>query len=377
MKANDLERWMKEKIRETPCLPTEAGWEKLHSALQETTPKRETKLQVLIAPAWNKIAASLALLIAVATTWLYQPTNNSMAPSTSRKQAADHRYPPQPNRTQEENKPVLLAAVEKPNRKKAKPTIAAKSKEWIENSEETFVANPPGEEPNTQEKGGRKMPAKYSDPAALYPDPQEIETIRPPGTEKNLKLGVAAQMSSSSVGRAQYQLGVVAYKNLSRRVFTQAALVVASTDVRYTQENIFSTVRTGSLSSTSADQKTIDANYQQNIISVGFTPRIGYWLTRHFAVSCGVAVYRNLDQQLQLKNENSIDAAALDNDIISSTKSINEWDFGISGGVSYKAGSRLSMELQYRQGVSGYIQLDGKAIRNSGLGVGLSYLLGR
>lgn len=377
MKANDLERWMKEKIRETPLQPTEAGWEKLHAALQETTPERELKHRVWIIPVWSKIAAAVAL-IAAATAGIYRSTENATERSTAQKPAVDQRSLLQPKGMQEEKPPSVWAAIEKPIRKKAKKTVAETNpKEWIENKTENLVAHPSVKESNNPENDGRRIPKEFSGSSALNPDPPESVTYRRPGTEKNLKLGVAAQMSSSSVGRAQYQLGVVAYKNLSRRVFTQAALVVASTDVRYTQENVFSTVRTGSLSSTSADQKTIDANYQQNIISIGFTPRVGYWLTPHFAVSCGVVVYRNLDQQLQLKNENSIDAAALDNDIISSTKSINEWDFGISGGVSYKAGNRLSMELQYRQGVSGYIQLDGKAIRNSGLGVGLSYLLGR
>jgi opacity protein-like surface antigen len=133
---------------------------------------------------------------------------------------------------------------------------------------------------------------------------------------------------------------------------------------------------TGSIGSTSVEEKSVEARYGNDIISVGVSPSIGYHVTPRLALAAGVALYRNLDQSLTLKNEESIDRATLSNNVISSSQQIGKWDAGITGNASYNVSRKLAVDVQYRYGLSTYMRQDDKAVRNSGVGLGLNYMFG-
>lgn len=203
------------------------------------------------------------------------------------------------------------------------------------------------------------------------------EKTSPSASSHPFNFGVAAQFGKASVGNMQYQIGVVARRNFSEKFYAEATLALAATDVAYSQSNKFQSVSVNAGMSSSIQEKSIDAQYGKNIISLGISPNIGYRLTHGIAVSGGIALYRNLDQSLNLENQETMDAAALSNHVIENSKPISQWDAGLTGSATYEVSRQFSMQLQYRYGLSTYLYFNNEAIRNSGLNVGLKYLFGK
>jgi hypothetical protein len=121
----------------------------------------------------------------------------------------------------------------------------------------------------------------------------------------------------------------------------------------------------------------VQANYARNIISVGFNPSVGVKVTRRLSVSTGGAVYRNLNPSLELTNASDIEIAALTKDIISTSQTVNSWDLGLTCNADYKVTKNLSFNVNYRKGLTDYLQQNNKYIKNSGVQLGLKFMLGR
>jgi hypothetical protein len=195
-------------------------------------------------------------------------------------------------------------------------------------------------------------------------------------------VGLAAQAGRASVGNMRYQFGLVARKNISAKFYTSATLAVASTNVSSAQQNTFQTltVTTSSINSsanTTVKETSVEARYGRDILSIGLSPNVGYRITSRLAISAGLTVYRNLEQSLNLKNEESIDPVTLSNNVVNTSQQINSWDAGVTGSASINVTPRLGVDIQYRYGLSPYMYQDNQAVRNSGVGIGLNYMFGK
>lgn len=406
MNQNEMEEWMRKKLESRPFPPAESGWEKLQAALQQPQPAPKNK-RVFALPVWSRVAAAAAFLLAAGTTGYYlsqkegtemvmpsavaiqkqqpalsniQPPVASSSPILSADRADDKTPTQLPSATPvntyqpvaksgnahkefQEKAPMAPAPYTPPA-----PDNIAKHTEPSDN-QPVLVATP--QQNNiTDKQPGKQPPAA---PFTMSGYNQDDETIKRP-----MNVGVAALVGRASVGKMNYQLGVIARQKLSDKLFAEATLALAATDVTYNRQNNFNGVKTGSQNISGLTySRTVNTEYNTNVISMGVSPVIGYKLTRNIAVSVGGAVYRNFNKSLSLKNEDNVDQAAIETSVISTSETIRQWDAGLTGGAEYKVTGKISVNAQYRYGLSTYMFLDNKAIRNSGINVGLKCLFGK
>jgi len=383
MNRNELEQWMKESLGNQEFLPREEGWNKLQAAMHPAAKEDKKTGILLLLPAKLKAAAAVALLTSAGiATYLLTNHNRNNEITVAQNPNPKTATTPGPSSTlphaeKQNNAPATQAtaitlAVQAP---KPARTITYNQSPALADTQRITSSSSPTQPATQQDQPVVQSTVdRHRDLPISVPHP--LPDIKEKENDRRFNVGVAAQFGKVSVGNMQYQVGFVARKNISDKFYAKATLALAATDVGYTQQNSFKSFTTNSFGST-VDERKIDAQYGGNVYSVGIAPNIGYRVTKRFAVSCGVAVYRNLEQSVSLQNKETITPASVGNDIINTEKAISTWDAGVTGSATYQAGKRLSIDVQYRHGLSPYMYTNNQPIRNSGVGIGLSYLFGK
>jgi hypothetical protein len=385
MNRNELEQWMKNTLGEQPFTPDEAGWAKLQAALpQKPVAKENNKRTFFIAPLWFKTAAAAALLFAAATSYYFlkdDKTTHPIAASTKLAETPVIQQSLQSDGTQkvqEEIIPLQQPVADAHHAQVASSTSliipAADTKKIVQEPQKTISAERPSIVNTTDQKPIQDITIPKKETASYIADytPEKKERATAP-----LNIGVAAQLGRASVGNMQYQLGLVAHKDISDKFYAEATLAVAATDVRYNQERSFSGLSFDGISNAITYEEKVNTQYGRNVVSMGISPGIGYRITRQLAVAAGASVYRNLNESLSLKNDGSLAESAFSSEAINATKPINQWDLGLTGNASFNVSHKLSVSAQYRYGLSAYMEANNQQIRNSGMNIGLKYLFGK
>ena len=387
MNRNDFETWMKNKIEEEQYTPTEDLWNKLNKDLQAPAPEQK---KIFFVP-WMKIAATLTLIISLgsATYFLLKdknenldnPKTNTIATNTENKKA------PSEDIEKEENPNIVPLGNNVTNqfannaKATANNTLKATTIAAIDTN--NILPKPPEKQhhegiaqPPTQlvKENKNKQDIKL-DPYPTYNYIKENNQERQGG----FNMGIAANVGKPSVGSVGYQLGLVGRADISKTVFAEATIAMASTSVNYSQGHSFPgmTSSNDGLTSNVREEVKVNAIYARNIISVGVNPSIGIKIGKKLSVSGGGAVYRNLNPELSLTNKNEIESAALTNGIISTSEKVSNWDIGITSNADYKITKQLSFNANYRQGLSNYLHYNNKYHKNSGFNLGLRYIFGK
>lgn len=386
---------MKEQLSEQPFVPNEEGWSRLQAALPQSPAAAPAPPKAMpLLPLWAKVAASVALLIG-AGTLAYRAFQKEQQPAV-----AVHTQKAAPAMVPAATLPAVAAPVVTPATTSVPAaTTAAGTFHAIARSQPKqpslrhpvpqppvpqqqapVIADPVGPSPEhpvvRQEEvpGRRNVPGRDLHNGPVYPDyPQDA-----PGRRRSsaVNFGVAALVGRASVGQMQYQVGVVARKNLSEKLYAEAAVTFAATDVRYSQPNTFKSVGSFNGALGAADQ-VVSAEYSRNVLSLGIAPGISYKILPRLAVTVGGAVAYNLNKSLPLENEDDIDKSAVSNNIIHASQEINQWDIGLTGSLDCKVTKRLSASAQYRHGLSTYLYERNEPVRNSGVNVGVKFLFGK
>lgn len=387
MNRNEFESWMKGKVEEEPYLPSEDMWQKLAGELQEPPPAKKT---VLFIP-FLKIAASAALVLSLGTAAFFYLKKEeepvAIQNNIARINIALPNHTPSENGTTNTVTPASIALNPAQNTKgKSIPQTKGQDKIAISLTDtsashvadhRTEVYKEPGKEmpviADKREKGNKQ------ESAPIYAPYNDVYGRQANGS-KGIDMGVAANVGKPSVGNMGYQIGVVGRKEISKRIFVEATLAMASTNVSYSQQHSFQNVNLsndGLTSSITPESKTnIKASYARNIISVGLNPSVGIKVTRSLSLSGGGAVYRNINPDLTLTNKNEIESAALQYNIISTEEKVSQWDIGLTGNADYKITKQLSVNANYRHGLSNYLHYNNKYQKNSGFNFGLKYIFG-
>lgn len=378
MKRNEAEQWLKESLDKLDFTPPEHGWERLRADIEH--PKKKT----WVLPVWVnlKVAVSVALVLTTGML-LYSLQKDQTTSYVSIERSAS-------NQVERNNKPTVAVAEKTEPIAPAQPSSAklSRARKHIARSSAHRATIPVFDKNERKDRveDNIGVPTMHSEvvsepivarqPSKLITETNFQEPSLSPGNVINnkLNLGVAARFGTTSVGGLQYQVGIVAQKNITGKFFARATLAMATTDVKYTQQNSFERVSVFSALNASVDKKNVDVEYGGNILSIGLAPNVGFQVTSWLAVSCGLAIHHNLEQSLTRKNDEALAPEMLSNQIIDEQKSVGKWDAGLTGGASCRASRRLTIDLQYRYGLSTYLYFNGRPVRNSGLGVGINYL---
>lgn len=387
MNRDELEQWMKDSLGKEDISPGEAGWDKLKAALDAPAGKDRKKALLFLLPRKMRIAASVSLLIAAGST-VYFITRNQETPIAGKARLQGQPLPPAvPGQTNTAPasahhivKEEHIAADRVTPTGKEKSTLVLPSMDSMR-PDATYV-HTPSAEPAQQADSTIKKINVYAQLKTNTPaDPGLFDAGTLPGRTGSgpaFNLGIAAQVGKANVGNMRYQLGLVAHQEISEKLYAEATVALASTEVNYTQNSSFAslTVSSGAFNSVVAS-KSVDAQYGNHILSAGLSPALGYHITPKLALGCGMSLYRNLNPSVSLKNDASIDPAVLNNHLLSETKPVSNWDAGLTGNAAYTIGSKLAVHIQYRHGLSTFMYQDKQAIRNSGINMGFKYLFGK
>ena len=394
MNRNEVEQWMKESLGNKDYVPREDEWVKLREAI--TPPSRRNGLFVFAAlsTGW-KLAASVVLLVAAGSMIYLIEGNKDKAPNNVAITVQESRPVAPVVTVVEKVDPASGPAVSLPHRQHSSAFNTPIHTSSVPVHANVTASSPvPNHEPqivNTDPAPSQAKPtiatapkpeAFPTKPVTSHPDIARDLIQDKQQSGNGFTVGIAAQAGRASVGNMRYQLGVVARKDLSTKFYTSATLAMASTNVSYVQQNTFQTVIVNTSSINSGSHATVqetsaEARYGKDILSIGLSPNLGYRVTPRLAISAGVTVYRNLDQSLNLKNEESLDPVTLSNNVVSTSQHINSWDAGLTGSASYNVTRKLGVDIQYRYGLSPYMYQGSQSIRNSGVGIGLNYMFGR
>jgi hypothetical protein len=383
MNTSELEQRMKQLLEEQEYAPTDASWQKMHEALHPPLAKRRSLL--LLLPAWKMAAAVALLLTGSLGAYLFLKEEKKTAPAVAIQKVDPQQTAPATG--PEENIADITETVPETTAGTHQPAIAivpaAKNKLVHDTAVQApHVAAqqdlPPAVVPGAQKPSPQNSLEQQSSQQQRNYLPVFQHT--PPDYErKTINLGLAANIGKPSLGNVQYNVGVVARKDIGSRIFAEANVSLASTQVNYS-EKIASEVAlsgVGDFSSESANPpREIMLNYSSNVIAVGVAPVIGLKATRNLSVSVGGDVYKTLNRNLDFKN--SPDATLKNASVTPPAKVITDWDAGVKAQLDYRLGKRLSMNTQYRQGLTQYILVNGnKPIRNSIFNLGFKYYIGK
>lgn len=391
MNRNEFENWMKDKMQDQPFQPDEGMWQKLQADLQKPT---ANKKQTLVFLPWMKIAASVLVMLSlgVATSYFIKGSNHETDKTVAggEKSYINIKQKTEPDTTAPAIASIItksatastVSTINKENKTEQKaPLPVAVKEEKITPQVAQTSASQQKKEPVPRSSFHKDFINDNANkrPAYREPDPTLYASNEP--KKQAIDLGMSAGIGKSSVSNiAGYQVGVVGRGNISKRVFVEAGIVLASNTVSNSSQHTFNGVEMGLDGLTNTTNKTtsqVQANYARNIISVGFNPSIGVKVTRRLSISTGGAVYRNLNPSLELTNASDIESAALTNDIISTSQTVNSWDLGLTCNADYKVTKNLSFNVNYRKGLTDYLQQNNKYIKNSGVLLGLKFMLGR
>lgn len=380
MNRDELEKWMKDQLDKAEFVPNEAGWNKFQAAVNSSVKKDSKKAVVFLLPKKLGIAASVFLFIMSGSLIWFMSRNK------------EHKIAVNPIIKVQS----LPATVSEQPETKIDPADQLSGSDHQVNTyrpegmyKGAAVPGTPGIKDSILYVHAPEAASKPDSPATkinVYTQPKKstlsnLDFFEPLPEEEqkksSLDFGIAAQFGKANIGNMRYQLGVVARKKISEKFYAEATLAFASTEVSYIQKNSFQSFTINASVGNSIGTKSIDAKYGSNIISAGISPSIGYKITPKLALGCGLAVYHNLDQSLSLQNGTDIESTVLSNHLISNTNPVSSWDAGLTGSAACNVGSRLTINLQYRHGLSTFMYSNNQAIKNSGFNMGLNYLFGK
>lgn len=403
MNQNELEQRIREKLGDRQFPPDERGWERLQAALPRSADEppagRDRKI-IFLLPMWGKIAASVAALITAGTIGYFAIRQQPYTPASTAvatQKAAPAKAAPQtivPPVTDTHDQTATQSSSITPSPLNDQPIARQPERktQLMKDGQDVRIPLLPQQPEHVQQVPEQQIAVTHPEPVKqqqiqspqadpirqqiLQPDlpiyPQEPQEIK-----NGVNIGVAALVGKVSVGNMNYQLGVVAHQQISDKVFAETTLALAATDVSYTQSQRFNGVATGNqLVAGVSYSRVVNTEYRQNVISMGVAPAIGYKVTRQISLSVGGAVYRNFNQSLNMQEDDEITKAAASSDA-TGTPSINIWDAGLTGGAEYKVTKKISINAQYRYGLSNYINIENRTVRNSGMNVGLKCLFGK
>lgn len=382
MNTRELEQQMKQLMEEQEYAPADASWERMYEALHP--PATSRKLLFLL-PVW-KAAAAVALLLSTGLGGYFLLKEDKQAlPATVAKNAVEKTQPLPTGNTSPSAADVPEALPRENNASSVQPAIATNNQ--IVSHDTLVPTTPQSLQQETLHPAGQSQIAKPSnnDNVALQ-NKQETgkrnfitgEIPSPNKERKNLDLGLAANIGKPSLGNVQYNVGVVARKDITGRIFAEANVSLASTQVNYSERLSSSDPGFTNLGSDyfgeASSGQDVALNYSNNIISVGFAPSIGIKATGNISLSVGGDVYKSLNRDLKLKSdqmEGLRDVTRIPG------RTVTDWDAGIKAQFDYKLGQRFSVNTQYRQGLTQYILVNGKSVKNSIFNIGLKYYIGK
>lgn len=384
MNTSELEQRMRELLEEEEYHPPATAWNKLKEELQPPASPART---VFLLPAWKAAAAVVLFLGLAATGYLFLRQTPS-APATGTGNIA-HIPQASPAVRQETKKtPEAIAGLQQARR----PHATVKSPAAPSIARNAAAAQLPATQPKEvehtpiPEKQATPPVAQINQPVPAVPGAHTNPTGHTsplqswePATEKDhrFKLGIAANVGKPSLGDYQYNVGVVARQPLGDKFFAEATVALASTQVGYS-ERITAPGKTGSIGSGDgmSNVSATDARYASNILSVGIAPAIGFKATKNLSVSLGGDLYKSLNRTLALQQDmGQLDKAGYT--MVTPDKNVTDWDAGVKAQADYRLGRKLSLNMQYRQGLTRFILIEDKSIKNSAFNIGLKYYIGR
>ncbi len=389
MKTSDLEKRMKQLLEEQEYTPPDAAWEKMQQALHPPAASRNV---LFLLPVW-KAAAAVALLLTTGLGTYYMlkedkirpaalnGNGNTLATTPTTPDARNNQVIPDT-----QNK-TATATEQKTTRQSNVAYHAVVGHQQTTGNDTLVKAVPvvatqvqPAQEPADKATANNNHLARQDKPAPGNGNKNVnylFQDAPPRPDRKSLNLGIAANIGKPSTGDVQYNVGIVARKDINARIFAEANVSLAATQVRYSEvlpaQPGFEGLGSSDFGSSSTAED-VQLNYTNNIISIGFAPVIGVKATDNIALSVGGDVYKSLNRNLNRKSGQTsglMDATRLP------TRSINDWDAGIKAQLDYKLSKRFSVNTQYRHGLTSYITIDGKSIKNSVFNVGLKYYIGK
>jgi hypothetical protein len=384
MNRNEFENSMKSKLQEQQFVPGEDMWLRLQNDLQKKpSPKKNL---IFLAPL--KMAAGV-LLVAFGTMTVYFINSNNDTTNTQTITGNKTITPSQPKvipQSQNEDEKMIAVSV---NPDKSIPTQkTANTNSQVNKADKTIEKIAPGiATVPTAAQNNNTLPVvdneHITDCRGNKPQPEEINNFYADNStysSKPVNVGLIANVGSSTVSNMSYQVGVMGRGNLSKTIFVEAGLTLASNTVSNSNQYSFPGVsmsNDGLQNSSEKNNTNIKANYARNIISVGFTPSVGIKATKKLSFTTGAALNRNLNPTLTLTNENDIESAALTNNIINTSQKVADWDIGLTCAAGYKVTKQLSFNVNYRKGLTNYLQQDSKQLKNSGVQLGMKFIFGK
>ncbi len=381
MNTNELEKQMKSLLGQQEYTPPDAGWEKMQQVLHPSS----SSAKVLALLPLQKVAAAIALLLMLAGTGGYfllknnnvQPVQVISKQNTETNEHIDASIPTKEANESNNTQEVFIAKNVPPKKETIIPVTPPST---VKDSAVNVITDPIQEpaiaskqtENNGKYSGDLRKPddlPKHSDNSGNVP--YYVTDEHKPG----LNFGVAANIGKPSQGNIQYNIGVVARKSISERIFAEANVSLASTQVSYSERL---TVPGGIGNAAEGFIRTADANYASNIISVGFAPSIGVKATKDLSFSVGGDIYKSLNKDIVLEQNDALDKLTEAADVaMPANKNVANWDAGIRMQADYKLGKKFSLSTQYRQGLTQYILIDGKSIKNSTFNIGFKYYINK
>lgn len=387
MNTSELEQRMREAMGDEEYVPREAAWERLK---QELHPPAAASKAVFLFPAW-KAAAAVALLLGTAfTVYLLQPGDQKKTPVVAQKPATVPAATRNNIAAVIPSHPPAAAHSKIPVSKALPPAAIQKQRAEDITVSPPIAATPQAVQPASQQeaspaKTARTAPSGQQDNRNTAADINQLfpsyamEHDRP--REGRVNLGIAANVGKPSTGNFQYNVGLVARRQLGDRFFAEATVALASTQVNYSERITATDKSDGGLGSsdggfTGIGKNSAEARYVNNILAVGIAPAFGVKATRDLSVSVGGDLYKSLNRTLDLQQDRStLDKAGYNN--VAADRNVSDWDAGVKAQVDYRVWQRLSLNMQYRQGLTRFILVDGRPITNSTFNIGMKYYIGR
>lgn len=388
--------------------PPKKGWEAMERALAG---KSEAPAATAL-PWWGwrrygRVAAAAAVLcLGTWSIWQFSRQPEAMAPEQH--MAAREASMPQPSPVQEtipdqnEAAPAIMpAAVHKPYQ----PIVAdAGTQETIVNTivytrpevpalkdpadiitvqpvtktEEPIARAPERAIASAQESSAGNT-QQQENPSGFEPITNQTVRFDEHQLDRSMSVGLAANIGKPNLGNVQYNVGVVLRKEWTDAFYTEAAVSMAATDVRFSENARYGiSYKSGefvsSEGSNAAAANTIGETqnvYGNNILGVGLAPMMGYKVTPQISVAVGVDLYRNINTGLNLYYNSDI--AEKNIKAMSMVKNVSQWDSGVKGQLGIRVNKALSVLGQYRQGLTNYISTDQKGYKSSLFNIGLMY----
>ncbi len=377
MNLSDLEQRMKEDFDEIDFSPKVHEWERMQEALK---PRRASLLLLL---PFHKAVAAAALLVCIGTTGLYlffsRPEKNGivLSPDHSKHLPAAPRaaqHFPKPDEAEPNHYPTFSGIAKKdmlPAKAQDEPVLPEPGKHNIlpvtpEDPVTTIQEQPLATNHDNSRK--RSLPRTAEQPGYDH-------YLAAANSNNALRLGLAANVGKPSLGNVQYNFGVVARKNLSGKLYAEANVSLSSSNISYWEQGPPVVGIPGDGLSNVTEPTNL--NFNSNIISIGVAPSLGFKVAPKLSVSAGGDLYRalnrNLKPQFTEAEFNKGVKPKLPGDNALPERNITNWDFGLKAQVEYKLNPNFSLSTQYRQGLTQYILIDGKSLKNSNFTLGLKF----